>query len=93
VHLRIGLAAVLIWVGVKMGLADVYHVPTSLSLAVIAVILAVAVGWSLRSTRGQGRRAVRTAAASPFRVATQEELDALQPLPGRRVLADQHPEP
>ena len=51
VHLKTGLAAVLVFVGAKMVVADVYHVPVWASLAVIGVILAAAVGASLRSTR------------------------------------------
>jgi tellurite resistance protein TerC len=51
VHLKLGLAFVLMWVGVKMLLLDVVHVPTPLSLAVVVTILAVAVVASLRATR------------------------------------------
>ena len=46
-YLNVGLAAVLIFVGLKMTLADVYKVPVFASLAVIVVLLAVAVGASL----------------------------------------------
>ena len=46
-YLNIGLAIVLIWVGAKMVLADVYDVPVFISLAVIVVTLAAAVGASL----------------------------------------------
>ncbi len=46
-YLNVGLAAVLIFVGLKMTLADVYKVPAFVSLAVIVVLLAVAVGSSL----------------------------------------------
>jgi tellurite resistance protein TerC len=42
----------LVFVGVKMLLLDVWKVPIWLSLAVIAVSLAVSVAWSLRATRG-----------------------------------------
>ena len=51
VHLKIGLAAVLVFVGVKMLLADVFHLPVWLSLAVIATVLGVSVAASLRATR------------------------------------------
>jgi tellurite resistance protein TerC len=47
-YLNVGLAAVLVFVGLKMTLADVYKLPAFASLAVIAVLLAVAVGVSLR---------------------------------------------
>jgi tellurite resistance protein TerC len=46
-YLNVGLAAVLVFVGAKMLLADVWHVPVYLSLAVIVLTLAVAVGVSL----------------------------------------------
>jgi tellurite resistance protein TerC len=46
-YLKLGLAVVLSYVGVKMVLADIYHIPTALSLAVIAVVLAVAVVASI----------------------------------------------
>jgi len=42
-YLRFGLSAVLAFVGVKMILSDVYHIPTGISLGVIALILIVAV--------------------------------------------------
>jgi tellurite resistance protein TerC len=51
VHLKLGLAVVLMWVGVKMLLLDVVHVPTPISLAAVVTILAVAVVASLRATR------------------------------------------
>jgi len=48
-YLDRGLAAILTFVGVKMLLVEVYHVPIALSLGVIAVILAVAIVTSLRA--------------------------------------------
>jgi len=62
VFLKAGLAAILVLVGVKMLLLDVWKVPIWLSLAGIATILAVAVGLSLRATRdrsGEDRDPVR----------------------------------
>ncbi|WP_432546976.1 TerC family protein [Kineococcus sp. SYSU DK004] len=85
VYLKTGLALVLVWVGVKMFLkVDLFYVPTAVSLAVITTVLTVAVVASLRATRGQGRRAVRTSGAPPFRTASAEELAALEPLWRRR---------
>jgi tellurite resistance protein TerC len=49
VHLKTGLAAVLVFVGAKMLLTDVYHVPVLASLAIISALLGVAVGASLRT--------------------------------------------
>jgi tellurite resistance protein TerC len=50
-YLGIGLGAILAFVGVKMLLADVVHVPTPLSLAVIVVVLTVTVIASRRAER------------------------------------------
>jgi TerC family integral membrane protein len=47
-YLHYGLAAILVWVGVKMLITDLWHVPTVLSLAVIAVCLGVAITLSWR---------------------------------------------
>jgi tellurite resistance protein TerC len=46
-YLKQGLSAVLAFVGVKMLLSDVAHIPTGVSLAVIAGILAVSITASL----------------------------------------------
>lgn len=51
VYLKLGLALVLVWVGVKMLLLDLYKIPTWFSLAVVAAILTVTVVTSLRTTR------------------------------------------
>ena len=53
VYLKTGLAAVLIFIGVKMLLTDIYKIPTALSLVVVASILTVAVGASLLRTSQQ----------------------------------------
>jgi tellurite resistance protein TerC len=49
-YLRPGLALVLMFVGIKMLMVSVYKIPILVSLAVIMVILAVAIGASLLST-------------------------------------------
>jgi len=46
-YLKPGLAAVLVFVGAKMMLTDIYKIPIGLSLGVVAGILAVAVVASL----------------------------------------------
>jgi tellurite resistance protein TerC len=46
--LKLGLSVVLVFVGAKMLLSDVYKVPIGLSLGVIALILVAAIGASLR---------------------------------------------
>ncbi|GAA1692922.1 TerC family protein [Microcella alkalica] len=91
IYLKLGLAFVLIWVGVKMLLLDVYKIPTSVSLAVVAVIIAVSIIASLRATRGQSRHEIVIDNAPPFRLATEEELAAAEPVWGRsrRVAQDE----
>lgn len=74
VYLKVGLAAILIFVGVKMALHDLWKVPTTLSLGVIIGILAVAIVASLVATRGQGRHPVAPAKTAVFREATEQEL-------------------
>ncbi len=51
VHLQTGLAIILGFVGVKMLLTDVYHVPVWLSLTVITGVLSAAIALSLRAGR------------------------------------------
>ena len=50
-YLKLGLAVILSYVGVKMVLADLYPIPTFLSLAIIAVVLAIAIVASVIRTR------------------------------------------
>jgi tellurite resistance protein TerC len=52
-YLRFGLASVLVFVGAKMLLGDVVEIPTWVSLAFIAVALALAVTVSLGASRGE----------------------------------------
>ena len=80
VYLKIGLSLVLVWVGVKMLLLDVFYIPTTVSLGVIALIIAVSVVLSLRATRGQGRREIEAVPAGSFREATPEELAGMEPV-------------
>ncbi|MBG6057961.1 tellurite resistance protein TerC [Cryobacterium sp. MP_M5] len=82
VYLRIGLALVLVWVGVKMLLLDLFYVPTTVSLLVVASIIGVSIVLSLRATRGQGRRPVAAESAGAFRMASAEEIEALEPIWG-----------
>jgi len=51
VYLKAGLAAILIVVGIKMLLIDIWKVPIALSLAAIAACLVVSVTASLHATR------------------------------------------
>jgi tellurite resistance protein TerC len=51
-YLRLGLAVILAYVGVKMVLTDFYHIPSALSLLVIALLLAITIVASLLRARG-----------------------------------------
>lgn len=80
VYLKIGLAIVLIWVGAKMAMLDVLYIPTLVSLTVVAVIIAASIVASLVRTRGQGRRPVAADSVGAYRVASDEEVAAVEPL-------------
>ncbi len=83
VYLKIGLALVLIWVGLKMLLKiDIFYIPTALSLAVVLLILTVSILASLWVTRGQPRQVIQSAENPPFRVATEEEQAEIEPVFG-----------
>lgn len=77
VYLKIGLAAVLIWVGVKMALHDVWKMPTWLSLGGIIVILAVAIIASFAVTRRLGGQDAEPDQPPTVREASAEEIAEL----------------
>jgi tellurite resistance protein TerC len=52
-YLTYGLAIVLIWVGAKMLLTDIWKVPTWLSLLIIVIVLTGAIGISFFTTRNR----------------------------------------
>ncbi len=80
VYLKLGLALVLVWVGVKMALqVDVYKIPTTVSLTVIALLIGGAVAASLWRTRGGGYAGPPAPVDPPFRVATPEEDALVEP--------------
>jgi tellurite resistance protein TerC len=54
-YLKLGLSSVLVFVGGKMTLADLYEIPSLVSLAVIAALLSTAVGASLWKSRRDER--------------------------------------
>jgi tellurite resistance protein TerC len=60
VYLKLGLSIVLVYVGIKMLVSDVYEIPIWLSLALIAAVLTVSVTASLRLERRED--AAKTAA-------------------------------
>ncbi|HQV57027.1 MAG TPA: TerC family protein, partial [Ilumatobacteraceae bacterium] len=52
-YLQQGLAVILAFVGIKMIIARWYHIPTPLSLIVIALVLVSSIAFSLKKTRNQ----------------------------------------
>jgi len=50
-YLKEGLAIILAFVGVKMLIAEWYHIPTWISLLVIAIVLLVSIGFSVKADR------------------------------------------
>lgn len=50
-YLKLGLSAVLTFIGIKMVITDFYHIPIGVSLAVVAIILAISIGASLWKAR------------------------------------------
>jgi tellurite resistance protein TerC len=81
VYLKIGLALVMIWVGIKMLLkVDVLYIPTPISLAVITVLIGGSVAASLIATRGSSSHAPPAPADPPFRIATDAEAAEVEPV-------------
>jgi tellurite resistance protein TerC len=64
-YLKTGLAAVLVFVGAKMSLVDLYKVPPLVSLLVIATLLSVAIAASLWVSRKEALHAESSTKASP----------------------------
>ncbi|MFM6974292.1 MAG: TerC/Alx family metal homeostasis membrane protein, partial [Agromyces sp.] len=85
-YLKLGLAAILIWVGAKMALHDVVKIDTAVSLGVIVLILLVAIGASLAATRGTGRKHVTPEHAGHYEEATAAERAAATTVFTRKAL-------
>jgi tellurite resistance protein TerC len=64
-YLNIGLGVILGFVGIKMLITDVYHLPLWLSLGVIASALAVSVLASLRADRREREKAAARGGDAP----------------------------
>jgi tellurite resistance protein TerC len=64
-YLSHALGAILIFVGIKMTVSRWYHMPTAASLAVIVLILALAIVFSIRKTKQQDAEAERTSGTMP----------------------------
>lgn len=54
VYLRPALSVILTFIGSKMLLSDIYHIPTTISLSFVALVLLTAIGLSLAA---KGERA------------------------------------
>jgi tellurite resistance protein TerC len=88
VYLKIGLALVMIWVGIKMLLkVDVLYIPTPISLAVIAVLIGGSVAASLIATRGSSRHAPTPSVDPPFGTATDDEVAEVESVWRRKRLS------
>ena len=71
-YLSQGLAVMLAFIGAKMILAQVVHIPTVISLGTIVAIIAAAVGLSVRKERRAAARERRLAAAAAAAAAVSE---------------------
>ncbi|CAO5255395.1 TerC family protein [Frankia sp. AgKG'84/4] len=86
-HLATGLAFVLAFIGVKMLLTDVWHMPIALSLGVIAVALAVSVIWSLRTEPPSAQTPTDQSAAGSDRQDDADDADDADTAPEQPVRA------
>jgi tellurite resistance protein TerC len=55
-YLKIGLIALLLFIGTKMMISDIYHIPTIISLIIVFAILAVVIVASLVKTKNQAKK-------------------------------------
>lgn len=55
-YLNLGLGVILAFVGLKMLLAEVVHLPTAISLGIVVAVLGITIVASLRSDRSERRR-------------------------------------
>lgn len=74
-YLKLGLSIVLIFVGVKMLIVDLYEIPIGMSLGVVALILGVAVAASLLFPRRAEEHSPIEEASSPKEVLNEEFWD------------------
>jgi tellurite resistance protein TerC len=56
IYLSTGLAAVLMFVGLKMVLVDIFKIPTFISLIIIGIILTISIVFSLLKTKDRGSK-------------------------------------
>jgi tellurite resistance protein TerC len=73
-YLKIGLGGVLVFVGAKMVLVDIYKVPTAASLLVIATLLGGSIAYSLYRSRGEQPAEQPTVLQQPVQRAGREGI-------------------
>ncbi len=59
-YLKLGLSVVLTFIGIKMTIIDLYHIPVGVSLAVVASVLTISILASLWKTKKDARMAEPT---------------------------------
>ncbi len=72
-YLQEGLAIILAFVGMKMLIAEWYHIPTWLSLSVIAIVLTASIGISMKVTRNEAEADTVAQAFEPARGGSTNE--------------------
>jgi tellurite resistance protein TerC len=55
-YLKLGLSVVLTFIGIKMVIVDLYHIPVGVSLAVVASVLTISILASLWKTKSDARK-------------------------------------
>jgi integral membrane protein TerC family protein len=84
VYLKPGIALLLVFIGVKMLLYDVVHIPVWVSLVVIAVVAGGAIGASMwrdrRERRAPGRGPGQEEPGEPHSMAEPREVGELHPV-------------
>jgi tellurite resistance protein TerC len=78
-YLNVGLGVILAFVGVKMLLAEFYHLPVWASLSVIAVVLATAISASVWADSRKGGRGPECEAPHPCHPGESMEPDVADP--------------
>jgi len=76
-YLRVGLSGVLVFVGSKMALTDVFHVPIALSLLVVLAILGTAIATSIFASRRPPPEPPPTAGGGSARAPAAEAAEPL----------------
>ena len=79
-YLKLGLSIVLVWIGAKMLLLDVFHMPIVVSLGVVATVLAASIGASLLFPKRAGEHSQHVSeTAEKTRASRKPEEDEVIP--------------